>query len=332
MGGRGQGRLWLAVPWLDGALAAAVEACSTPRLPAGEYLVSRGDVSRDERPWREWLLEAVGVGSAGLERFPAGPCVRALAPAPISGRTFACARPVHLLTAIDHLQLGRSSIDLEPAEVAAILADLNRHLDGRGFFLQAVGRGRDWLLACREPLDCTSVEPGEAEGQNLRETMPRGRDGATVRALMNEIQMLLHEHPVNEARASRREPVVNSLWLWGFGSSCATITAAWPRLYTDDAWLAGLWQAHGESTCPIEEFADALGASAGGAVFAWSGASAGALHEVEGRCFEPARRLLEAGVFDSVALRSARHATTTGRRARWRAWRRSRPLHEVLCG
>jgi hypothetical protein len=318
------------VPWLEGALVAADEVGSTPRLPAGEYLASRGDVVRPERPWREWLLDEIGVGGACLEQLTAGSCVRALAAEPPPGATFACARPVHLLTAIDHLQLGRSSIDLDPAEAAAIMADLNRHLDGRGFGLQPVGFGREWLLTCREPLACTSVDPAGAAGQNLRDTMPGGRDGATVRALMNEIQMLLHEHPVNEARAAKREPVVNSLWLWGFGSSCQTVRAAWPCLYTDDAWLAGLWRAHGEQARPLDEFAHANAAGVDGAVCAWSETSAGALQQAESRCFEPARRLLEACACNSVAIRSAGCVITTGRRARWRAWRRNRPLHEVL--
>jgi hypothetical protein len=318
------------VPWLDGALAAAVEVGAPPRLAAGEYLVCRGDVARLERPWREWLLEAIGVGGVCLERLPTGPCVRSLAAAPPPGATFACARPVHLLTAIDRLQLGSSGIDPDPAEAAAILADLNRHLDGRGYSLQSVGVGRDWLLACRESLDCTSVDPAEAQGHNLRETMPRGRDGAKVRALMNEIQMLLHEHPVNEARASRREPTINSLWLWGFGSSCQTTSATWPQLFTDDSWLAGIWRAHGQPTRPLSGFPDAAGTGADGAVFAWCSAPADALHEVESRCFEPARRLLSASACSEVAICSGRHVIAMGRWARWRAWRRNYPMHEVI--
>jgi hypothetical protein len=319
------------LPWLEGALAAAVESGAAPRLPSGEYLVSRGDRVRSDKPWRAWLLDAIGVGAAGLERVPAGPCARALVAEPPAGATFACARPVHLLTAIDHLQLDRSSIDLDVAETSAIMADLNRHLDGRGFALQALGTGRDWLLSCGESLACASVEPEQAEGQNLRDTMPGGRDGATVRALMNEIQMLLHEHPVNEARAARREPVVNSLWLWGFGSKCEAIFAAWPRLYTDDTWLAGLWRAHGQPTHPLAEFDGVSDAGIDGTVLAWSGASAVALNEAESRCFAPARRLLATSACSDVALRSERHVTKTRRAARYRVWRRTRPLRELLC-
>lgn len=32
--------------------------------------------------------------------------------------------------------------------------------------------------------------------------------------LLNEIQMLLHEQPFNEAREARGQPPINGLWLW----------------------------------------------------------------------------------------------------------------------
>ena len=38
------------------------------------------------------------------------------------------------------------------------------------------------------------------------------------RKLLNEAQILLHAHPINQARESRGQPRVNSLWPWGGGS------------------------------------------------------------------------------------------------------------------
>jgi len=34
------------------------------------------------------------------------------------------------------------------------------------------------------------------------------------RAQLNELQMQLHDHPLNQAREARGELPVNSLWLW----------------------------------------------------------------------------------------------------------------------
>jgi hypothetical protein len=42
------------------------------------------------------------------------------------------------------------------------------------------------------------------------------------RTRMNEIQMLLHDHPVNQAREARGERAINGLWCWGGGKLLAT--------------------------------------------------------------------------------------------------------------
>jgi len=56
-------------------------------------------------------------------------------------------------------------------------------------------------------------------------------------ALMNEIQMLWHDHPVNRAREADGLPVVNAAWPWPRPQQ-----APLPRIASDDAlvcWLAG---------------------------------------------------------------------------------------------
>ena len=47
--------------------------------------------------------------------------------------------------------------------------------------------------------------------------LPQGADALLVHGWVNEIQMLLHEHPINAAREARGALAVNSLWLWGAG-------------------------------------------------------------------------------------------------------------------
>ena len=47
--------------------------------------------------------------------------------------------------------------------------------------------------------------------------MPQGPESAKWKAILNEVQMLLHEHPANEAREADGEVDVNSVWLSGGG-------------------------------------------------------------------------------------------------------------------
>jgi hypothetical protein len=54
--------------------------------------------------------------------------------------------------------------------------------------------------------------------------------------LLNEIQMFMHQHPVNQQRIQRGLVAINSLWFWGGGRRCQTPK---PNLvwYCDDPLL-----------------------------------------------------------------------------------------------
>jgi hypothetical protein len=321
-------RLRVALPWLGDALAAP------PRLPAAEWLVARARRGSADRPWREWLVDDVATEPGLLSRFAAGPCVRAAWTGERPAGTWACAAPVHLLTALDHLRLASPApVPLEPEESAGLVADLNLQLAPRGFVLEEAA-GRGWLCRCPDDLDCQAIEPMLAVGANLRDLQPSGGDAIRVRAWVNESQMVLHEHPVNLRRAAQGLPAVNSVWLWGFGTAGSARRAPPGELLGDDDWLAGLWRLHGAEPGPPERLEAALGGDApvirlglakpvrtDGAT-AWSG--------LEQQVFAPARAALLRGRVGSVALLLGATVFEVDRGARWRFWRRSRPLAEVL--
>ena len=52
--------------------------------------------------------------------------------------------------------------------------------------------------------------------------------------------MLLHSHPVNEARQARGEPAVNSLWLWGGGRMPGEARGPWRSVAAADPSALGL--------------------------------------------------------------------------------------------
>ena len=220
--------------------------------------------------WRDWLLEGVEGGGDMLRRCPAGPSVRALRTGERPEGTWACARPVHLLTAIAHLQLAAGCLRLERSESAALREEVNRHLEGRGWHFHAQAGTSDWQLECADAIDCTSVEPELAAGRSVRGLMPGGRDGTRVCALMNEIQMLLHEHPVNRERAARGAASDQFPLALGIRPARRGAGGGPAEAVTDDAWLAGVWRLHGgTSAMPGESWPD-LPADLGGALVAWA--------------------------------------------------------------
>jgi len=56
-----------------------------------------------------------------------------------------------------------------------------------------------------------------AIGMPVRGLMPAGEGGRTWTRRLNEVQMMLHEHPINAARAATDRSPIDSLWWWGEG-------------------------------------------------------------------------------------------------------------------
>jgi len=326
-------RLRVALPWLEQAAREAGRQ-HDGRLPAAEWLLSRAGRQATEQSWREWLVGDAGLGAQSLERFPAGPCVRAAWSGEPPTGSWACAAPVHLLTALDHLRLaGPVPLPLETAEAAILVEDINARLAGGGFTLHAVA-GRGWLCECPAGLACEAVEPALAVGGNLRDLLPAGRDARRVRAWMNELQMVLHEHPVNERRSARGLPAVNSVWLWGFGTAGAPQGVPDGVLLADDDWLAGLWQLHGAAAGTPDGLAAALVGEAPevrlGVAGPGGSADPATLPALERQVFAPVRAALASGAPYDVSFHTGTATYALDRGARWRFWRPARPLAEVL--
>jgi len=332
------GSLRLALPGLAELVGRGAEWGGVPRLASAEWLFARARRQPGPAPaWRDWLLSgATGLGAELLARFPAGTCARLQQPGLRQEGTWARAEPVHLLTAIDHLQLAAPvPLPLAPDESDELLATINDHCAGRGFAFHRLATP-GWVAECPAGLAFEAVEPAAAVGRNLRGLLPSGRDAARVRSIVNEIQMLLHEHPVNDRRARQGKPTVNSVWLWGAGAVVAREVTVQGTLLTDDDWLAALWRVHGGQVRPPAELAAEL--QLGGAVvragclpaLASGGEPIERLRRLEQSVLGPAHAALVAGRFCSIALHTGQATFEVPARARRWLWRRPRPLPELL--
>lgn len=92
--------------------------------------------------------------------------------------------------------------------------------------------------------------PEQALGEDLFEHLPQGPDGRRWRALLNEVQVLLHQHPVNTERRARGLPPVNSLWLWGGGALPQRVTTNLTGVIGEDLLLLALARRAGISVQP----------------------------------------------------------------------------------
>ena len=214
---------------VPGLLAAAQGA----RLPSAELLLARGRASRSEQVSVErWLQEAFGLEGDGL---PAG-ALTGLSRGEAAAGFLLRADPVHLQLMREHIALvPGAALSVSREEAEALAAAINAHFDGR--LEVRVADPLRWWARLAEPIELA----GEPALAHAGRALQPGT--AITQSLGTEIQMLLHAHPVNEAREARGEPPVNGLWLWGGGAAPRDLQSHWQSVTADDPVALGLAQA-----------------------------------------------------------------------------------------
>lgn len=133
-------------------------------------------------------------------------------------------QPVHLHIARDHLVLtDPQALHISDSEARALYDAATPRFSEVGYEL-VWGDPRHWFMRADAWAGLRTCTPAAASGHNIDIWQPRGQGERDWRRLHNEVQMLWHQHPVNEARDLSGLPRVNALWLWA-GSSPASVVA-----------------------------------------------------------------------------------------------------------
>lgn len=214
---------------------------SLPHLPALAAALARGRfVAAPGPPERLWL-ELFDI--SGAEEPPVAALTR-LADFPQAGPGGAWLRadPVYLHADLERLLLfDAAAIDVTAAEAEALVAALDAHLaEAEGLRLAVGACPTRWYLELPEPPRLRTVSPASAHGRHVGPLLPAGPDAGRWNRIANELQMLLHVHEVNAARAARGVPPVNAVWFWGGGALPSRPAYPPACAWGSDALLRGL--------------------------------------------------------------------------------------------
>jgi hypothetical protein len=123
-----------------------------------------------------------------------------------------------------------------------LLGSLQPSLSLAGFELLASpsAQADRWYVHCARELQVITYSPHGGFATRLYDIMPQGTDGPDLRRLMTEVQMVLHEHPVNQQRAQRGVPALNALWFWGAAQLDLVAEQATQRVLSNHPYVRGL--------------------------------------------------------------------------------------------
>ncbi len=195
--------------WPEPADESTLANLPCPRL---EQLLARGSLTRTPREPLELLLaRLLGTGSATLaacrlEHEENSPSLNNQPAA------WVCIDPVNLQFHHERIILGDASrLNIQAEEAQTLISALNQTFPDLGTF--HAPHPERWYLAPAPGLELPELPPpSAATGRQLGSLLP---EAPQFSRLMNEVQMLLHTHPVNRARESQRQPLINGLWFWG---------------------------------------------------------------------------------------------------------------------
>ncbi len=127
------------------------------------------------------------------------------------------ADPVHLQVGMRGLTLlDAERVGLSQAESEALAASLMPLFEEAGWRLFAPTPAR-WYGHPAQALELRTTPLDQVATRHVHSALPAGPDAALAMRLVNDAQILLHDHPVNQARERQGLAAINSLWLWGGG-------------------------------------------------------------------------------------------------------------------
>ncbi len=211
------------------------------RLPVLQTLLARATVTTQsfdetqierQMPYEVRLLEH-HLGQQGTQ---SNPIAALTALARLDGielaadQSWALLTPVHFAIGQNGIQLASELPALEPESAQALLESIRPALQAAGLTV-LLGAPQRWYVSGEWLADLQTSSLMRAAGQLVAEHLPRAASAAVNSAnsamvrlpqdeparrwrhLQNEIQMLWHDHPVNQNRQQKGILPVNSIWI-----------------------------------------------------------------------------------------------------------------------
>ena len=318
------------IPDLFLAQAEAKGVCADLPLPALEKFLARStEQPLSAHTLEDWLCRAFAVPDLAIAPIT----LKADGVAPGTSYWMR-ADPVHLRLEMNQIVL-QTNVLPAMEEARQLCESLNLYFSGSGMQFVAPHPQRWYVCLDNEPqLKMHSVY--QVEGRDSRFYLPQGEAALKWHGVMNEIQMLLHAHPISQAGEANGGLPVNSVWLWGGGRE-VTLARPFTQIVSDSDSVKAFAHA---ANIPHSLIFGEIG-KVENTLYVWSNAGAvlrrGDFHawrqsilDFEKYCVYPLLRSLNAGELDKITLDVVQESHSKSfeltRAMLWKFWKRPQAL------
>jgi hypothetical protein len=325
-------------------------------LPGLARLTRFGNAEPLPCSWRSWL--ATWLGRPDLaSATPAA--IAAMASTSTESRVSSdasvwLADPLHLAASLTSVHLApQGLLRLDARSQGELCQAFNVAFADLGYALLAARAGRFLAYGPALSGEIDTTDPARCLGATLSDALPRGSGAGALRRLGSEIEMWLHEHPINARRAAAGLMPISTLWPWGGGAplpahierSTAEKGSPSVAVFSDDAYVEGLTHLLGVRCRPavaslasvaapdsprvvatLELFSASAAQSEGAAAVT----PLRSLDSLDREWIAPALDRLARGALARCALIANDRCLSVASRDLWRLWRRPRKALAAL--
>jgi hypothetical protein len=218
-------RVHLIVPFASPWSAAGRDTLSRLATPALDALLAGWrEAARDEgdewtlaTPHERVLAESLGWRVDADASLPWAARQAAADGIDVGTAAWGLVTPVHWRVGADAIHLADPrSLGLDEATSRALFDAVRPLFESQGMTL-VWGAPLRWYASHADLTTMPTASLDRVVGRSIDRWLPAERSARPVRRLQNEVQMLLHTHPINVEREATGTPTVNSFWLSGCG-------------------------------------------------------------------------------------------------------------------
>ena len=330
-------RLTLIAPNVGIAPSAAQSSGTSENLPLLARIGTRGERARVWRAgtaeearlesWQRALLRALKLDES---THPSAAISAIGAQLSNEAQEWWHATPIHLAAGLNEVALVplERELALSDDDMESLKPTLASHLDEGQLRLHTIDR--DWLIAANEYWQFESVTVRFASIHDWNAALPKGADAGRLRRLITELQMVLHDHRVNDLRAARGLPSANAVWIWGNGRISSNVQSAKSAFVVGARpFVRGLRVLHALDGADSAN-AESLVEKSSTQEMVVGVIETADMNQLESQWLTPLVAALKQGRFETLELIIDEWQITLSRSQLRRFWRRDQPVKEWL--